>query len=260
MNPLQRSLGQVTAPEELKQRTKAYLAAEAERRAGKSAGRTAAPGLAAAFACLLLAILGVGGWQVFRTPVSYISIDVNPSIELALNRFDRVVETTAFNDDGEEVLSRLSFRGQTYGEAIDALFADELFQSYLGPDAKVVFTVVSDSEEALQAGIESGSGFQNYNGECFRTDIHCLEEAHANGLSVGKYRVYMELSHYGSSVTVEDCQDMTIGQLQQELDRCSGHGSGHHGGQPSYQPAPSPSATAWSSGHSHGHGHGGGHH
>lgn len=221
MNPIQRSLSKVTAPEESKRRVKDHLSAHRVR------GRSAAPRLIAAFACLLVMLLGAGGLQLWSAPASYISIDVNPSIELALNRFHRVVGVTAYNGDGARVLDSLSLRGQTYGEAIDALFAGPTFQSYLGDGATVVFTVVSDSEAQLRQGLQSGNAFLSCASEYYQADSRCLSEAHENGLSVGKYRVYEELSYYDSSITVADCHEMTIGELQQELDRCSGHGSGH---------------------------------
>ena len=42
--------------------------------------------------CMILILcLGFGSWYYWETPVSYVSIDVNPSIELVLNRADRVV-------------------------------------------------------------------------------------------------------------------------------------------------------------------------
>lgn len=222
MNPLQHALNGVTAPEEVKARTKARLSSALEGRAGRSN----LPRLAAALACLVLMLAGLGGWQVWNAPVSYISIDVNPSIELALNRFDRVVGTTAYND-GAQVLSGLAVRGLPYQEAINALFEDPAFRSYLDGGAKVVFTVVSDSEAELRRGIQSGNMFLSCDSAYFRADTHCLKEAHENGLSVGKYRLYEELSYYDSGITVEDCHRMTVGELQQELDRCSGHGYGH---------------------------------
>lgn len=257
MNPLQHSLGRVAAGEDVKERTKAFLAAQPARR-----GNTRVPRLAAALACLLLTLTGVGGWLLYRTPVSFVSIDVNPSLELAVNRFDRVVGTTAYNDDGAAVLSGLSVRGMTCADAIDALAADPLFRSYVEDGAQVVFTVVSDREEQLRADITGGEGFRACGGEYVQADAYCLEQAHANGLSLGKYYVYEELSLYGSDVTIEDCHHMSIGQLRDELARCSGHGS-HHGasGTDTVQPSASPSASAYPGwgGHSHGHGHGGHH-
>lgn len=42
--------------------------------------------LAPALACLMIALGGMGG--LYFTPTSVISIDVNPSLELSVNRFD----------------------------------------------------------------------------------------------------------------------------------------------------------------------------
>ncbi len=64
---------------------------------------------ATACAALLLAI-GITGYSWTKTPVSYISIDVNPSIELSLNRFGRVVSATAFNAEGRKILETLSLK------------------------------------------------------------------------------------------------------------------------------------------------------
>ncbi|WP_181861874.1 anti-sigma-I factor RsgI family protein [Slackia isoflavoniconvertens] len=38
-------------------------------------------------------------------PTAYMGIDVNPSIELGVNRFDVVVCAEGLNDDGEAVLA-----------------------------------------------------------------------------------------------------------------------------------------------------------
>ena len=42
---------------------------------------------------------------MLNSPVSYISIDVNSYVELALNRFDTVVEASAYNDGGANVIA-----------------------------------------------------------------------------------------------------------------------------------------------------------
>ena len=43
-----------------------------------------------AVACGLFLCMGIGNWYVFAAPVSYISVDINPSVELTLNRLNRV--------------------------------------------------------------------------------------------------------------------------------------------------------------------------
>ena len=46
---------------------------------------------AAALAAGLVLLFFIGGSWVFMTPTAYISIDINPSLELGINRFDRIV-------------------------------------------------------------------------------------------------------------------------------------------------------------------------
>ena len=78
---------QVRAESGLKDRTKAYVSRKtgSYRRAGTAKYKV----LASAFACV--ALLLFGGYWLYFTPTVEISIDVNPSIELGVNRFNRIV-------------------------------------------------------------------------------------------------------------------------------------------------------------------------
>lgn len=64
---------------------------------------------AAACAVCALGMAGVGAYAYY-TPTSYVSLDVNPSIEYRLNVFDRVLSVVGVNDDGENILDGI---GQT---------------------------------------------------------------------------------------------------------------------------------------------------
>ncbi|MEW8993820.1 hypothetical protein [Clostridium sp.] len=55
----------------------------------------------------MIAIAGGITLWAYKTPYSYVSLDVNPSIEYSLNRFDKVISVTAVNDDGQEILNKL---------------------------------------------------------------------------------------------------------------------------------------------------------
>lgn len=54
-------------------------------------------------------VLGIGSWA-YASPYSYVSLDVNPSIEYIVNRFDRVLKINAVNDDGEEILNTIGLK------------------------------------------------------------------------------------------------------------------------------------------------------
>ena len=77
----------------------------------------------ATFAASAAAIIVLGGstWA-YASPYSYVSLDVNPSIEFVLNRFDRVLSIKSVNDDGEEVLQEIkleNLKNKTIVQAIN---------------------------------------------------------------------------------------------------------------------------------------------
>ena len=63
-------------------------------------------GMAAACAVCVIGSAVVGAYAYF-TPASYVSLDVNPSIEYSLNTFDRVLSVKGVNDDGKIILEQI---------------------------------------------------------------------------------------------------------------------------------------------------------
>lgn len=231
MNPIRDSLKNIQATEELKQKTLQYLN---EQRQGKRRVRTHfAPGFAIA-AIGLLCLLGIGGGSAYSRPVSYISIDVNPSIELGINRFGKVISTEAYNEDGRGMIEQVPLKNISYMQAIDRLLNDDKYNRYLDKDAVLVFTVISDRPEEIFEEIHSSGLPEKYEALTYTSDLSCREEAHRHEMSFGKYRTYLELLEYDEDVTIEDCHGMTMGELRERIDACShggqtGSGAGHHG-------------------------------
>ena len=188
---------------------------------------------------MLAAFLCVGSYALLWMPVAYVSIDLNPSLELELNRLDRVISVRAYNGDGQEILEGVSVKGMRYGDAIERIVGSEGMQPYLTQDAALTFTVATDSaprEEQMLADIARSSGCVEHGGVSVRADMSMVEEAHGNGLSLGKYLAYQVLLQYEPTVTVEDCHEMSMSQISgriEEHEHGANHGSGHgteHGG------------------------------
>jgi len=228
---------EVRASQELKKATLDFLAAEREKRTPRRSA-WARP-LAACAAALVLVLLGVGGWQMVCTPVAYVSIDVNPSVELELNRLDRVLSATAYNPDGERVLDGLDLVGRSYTDAVDALLDSPAMAPYLTGTSALTVTVAADSEAketALLAGVQSCAGYQHHGGRSCCADPATRSEAHGCGMSIGKYAASQELMACDETVTQEDCDHMTMAEIWARLDACqhgetstTGTGAGHHG-------------------------------
>lgn len=67
-------------------------------------------------------LLSVGSWA-YASPYSYVSLDVNPSIEYIANRFDRVLRVKSVNDDGEEILKEIKLDNLKHHSIQNALAA-----------------------------------------------------------------------------------------------------------------------------------------
>ena len=73
---------------------------------------------AAAAAAIMLFV--TPAWA-YLTPYSYVSIDVNPSFEFLINRFDRVLTVRGFNDDGRELSKDINIDGLKNKEVQNAV-------------------------------------------------------------------------------------------------------------------------------------------
>lgn len=217
----------VTADAGLKESTMRYLS---DRRQ-KNVRRFRHPVQAALAACMAaVLLLGTNGYSWFLAPVSYVSIDVNPSVELALNKLDRVVSATAYNKQGEELLKGMSLRGKKYIQAIELIADSDVLRQYLSPGEELVLTVAADSskEHSLKAGVDQCSSHIGHGCRSVSVDLDTASSAHGNGLSVGKYSAYLQLVQYDDSVTVDECKNMSMAQIHGRI-LAHEHGSGHHG-------------------------------
>ena len=105
----------------------------------------------AASAAAAVFILSLGVWA-YSTPYTYVSLDVNPSIEYTLNRFDRVLTVKAVNDDGQEIIKEVEL-GNLSNKTIDEAIAETVKQInehgyFQGDGAIVIATSAKDIKKA----------------------------------------------------------------------------------------------------------------
>lgn len=191
---------------------------------------TSAIAACVAFACALF------GVQVLNTtPTAFVDIDVNPSIELELNRFDKVIDAHASNDDGAAVLDGVSIEGLSYEEALTVLMQSASFAPYLDSDAYVQFSVVTDDssqEQALMRASEECIARMPVQGSCHSVSSEVHAEAHDAGMGCGRYLAASELVQLDPSLSIEDCRGMSMAELRNRIASCQeGHASqGQQGG------------------------------
>lgn len=180
----------------------------------------------AAAACLVLAAGALGLWHAYREPVAFIGIDVNPSIELGINRFDVVVEARPLNDDGRALLDQVALTGRPYRQAIDELAASAALAPYVDAGSLVEVSVASaDATLADRLSTETDAALASLpcDHSCATVEAEVRTQADAAGMGMGRYRATQELLALDSSLTSEDCAAMTMRELRDRISACEGH-------------------------------------
>ena len=100
-------------------------------------------------ACLCLVVTGGGMFHFHRQNFqveSVIGIDVNPSVELSINRKERVLDVKALNGDAAAVLEEMDLKGVDLNVAVNAVVGSMVTHGYLDDvDNAILVTVTNDS-------------------------------------------------------------------------------------------------------------------
>ncbi|WP_367924036.1 hypothetical protein [uncultured Ruthenibacterium sp.] len=208
---IKQAFDSIHASEALKAQTKAFLAQRARRRPPfRRIGMVA---------CTLLLLVLLGSVTLYFSPVAVISIDVNPSVELSVNRFDRIVEIKGLNEDGEKLAQNVQIRFLDYTQAVEQLLNSEEMQSYLGDDAILSIGVIGkNTERCDDIMVQLKTCTSTFNPYCYIANNEELEQAHSLKLSCGKYRAFLALQQVNPSITPEEVSTMTMKEIQNLLE------------------------------------------
>ena len=219
-----KAFDQIHAEPELKEHTRAYLKEKVYRTSARHASHIRRLAAASVF-CLFLCAAGV--CYLFFAPVTYISVDINPSLELGLNCFRRIISVEGYNDDGASLADSLDLKYLDYMDALDRILKSDTIETLLAGDNVLSLTVAGESEtqnqEVLQDMETSVSGYSNVH--CHSGDMEEVHEAHSCGMSFGKYQAFLILQELDPSVTSEDVQDLSMHEIWSRIRQLSGDSS-----------------------------------
>ncbi len=237
---IKEAFNQIQAEEALKNNTKEFLAEQMQKHT-KPIKRQFHM-YAVACACLLLLLIG-GCWLYF-TPTSGISIDINPSIELSVNRFGKIISVDSMNADGYALSNTLDIKFKNYTDAINQILESEKIATLLADDEILTITVTgSDETQSVKilSEIEQCTA-KHKNTYCYSASCEDTAAAHEAGLSFGKYRAFLELKKLDPDILPETIRDMTMREIRDLTEKlCGDHdsstgtssdsdmGNGHHG-------------------------------
>ena len=105
-----------------------------------------------AFAFVLAAVLMVSGITGItrlnsNLVTSTIAFDVNPSIELEMNKKEKVLKVNALNDDAKKVLDGMDLVGSDMDVAVNALVGSMIKQGYLSELTNSILVSVNSNDQ-----------------------------------------------------------------------------------------------------------------
>ena len=251
-NRMRKAFDQVHASQELKAHTRRQVlqSMEAQRKPARAVWKP----VCALAACLLVVVLGLGGYHLYFTPTSVISIDINPSLEVDVNRLGRVIALHGYNEDGEEFAASLDVLHQNYQQAVDEILNSDTIVDCLNEGGFLSVSVVelrgNQGEEITTYVSNCTSGHHNVS--CSTISSEEAHEAHHVGLSYGKYEIYAQIAAYDLDFTPEEANKMTMRELRELLASLQAE-------HPDIPPPPV-DETGSGCGNGSGHGHGNGNH
>ena len=184
----------------------------------------------AAAACLALVLVGGGGGYYYYSAnnavASLVSLDVTPSIQLEVNKNEKVLSATPMNDDGAEILDGMDLKGTQADVAMYAIIGSLLQHGYVDELANSILITVEDNDQVrgeklqqeLIAQADAALANAQVNGAVLAQTLQNSEElsqkAQEYGISTGKAALIQAIvAGSNNTKTFEDLVGLSINEL-----------------------------------------------
>lgn len=178
--------------------------------------------IAAAFVFLIAGVVGVtlstAGNKVYTT----VSLDVNPGIEIEVNKNEKVLSVTPLNDDARIVVEGLDFKDSSLNVAVNALVGSMLKHGYLNELANSILVSVEGSNslalrQKLSNEINAILSSAAFNGavlsQAIDADAELAAMAEEYGITIGKAQLIRSIIKINDTYTVKSLVSLNINEL-----------------------------------------------
>lgn len=182
-----------------------------------------------AVAAAVAAVMCIGGHSAYYMPVSTIDIDINPSIRIEINVFDRVIDIVPLNDDADKLLSVCDKKGGAIDECLDEIIEQSYAMGYLNETNNSIEMDVVSTHKKTHEAAEKYNGGMNLNGMNItaaveKADREELKKAKELNISVGRLRAIDEYSvEYGGNEesNAEKLKDIPTKEIKKRTETVS---------------------------------------
>ena len=108
-------------------------------------------------ACLTVICTAAFGYHLYYTPTSYVYMDINPSVRLDLNCFERVIDVVPLNEDAEALLSHAAIQTGNPETCMSTIVSACQEQKYLNETNTDIEVSVRTDSARLETKVETAS-------------------------------------------------------------------------------------------------------
>lgn len=185
--------------------------------------------LATVVTAVVLALGVSGAAYSYTAPSKYVNFDINPSVELVTNMYDKVIDVKPLNEDGIKLVETLDLENKDIKEAMDILTKAAVDGGYFkeGLENEVLVTVASNNEEAskeeeqeLGEVVKEELKEDNLEATPVTTQNINLErkaEAEKLGISPGKYHLIEKLEAVKPGINFEEYGKKPVKDIMKEI-------------------------------------------
>lgn len=176
--------------------------------------------IAAALVLMAVGVFAANG--IISKPVTVISLDVNPSIELKLRGSGRVAQAKALNDDAQKLLEGMELEGTDKNTAVNAIIGSMVRAGYLNSlSNSVLVTVEGKNASGVEKEIMeiiNGILAQSINGgavvgQKLTKSGEAALLAQRHGISEGKAQLVLEVARLNPLLVPDELAKLSINEL-----------------------------------------------
>jgi hypothetical protein len=187
--------------------------------------------LSAVAASFLILIMLSSGVYAYYTPYSYVSVDINPSLELYVNRFDKVIGVHAFNEEAVQIIDASDgMKNKNVDAALEQILNEAEDAGYLDKDGENnVMIVVSSKNAKEEAALIDKMGktstavlsniSSNYEVILEKTKVENYKKAKEQNISPGKVMLANRFKEAKPELNEEEIKHMPLKQAIEQIEK-----------------------------------------
>lgn len=188
-------------------------------------------------ACLILAFVGGCGGAIYQQSyavASIVSLDVNPSIELEVNKNEKVLTCTALNEEATKTLADMNggvdLKGTQLDVAVNAVVGALVCNGYLDSISSAILISVEDKDQTRAAKLQQEltstvdvllqekASDASVLSQTVSKDTVLEKQAKENNISTGKASLINQLIPLNSNLKFNDLAALSVEELKDLLE------------------------------------------